>query len=71
MWDGLPMDITLRVIQLRNSSIRSERAAQRVQSRWKGYRTRVLLGRFHMLEYLHVFRQFNPSVRIFLHRARL
>ena len=71
MWEALPTELAVHVFKIRNQLIQSERSAQFIQSRWKGYRTRVLIGRFHMLKYLQVFREFNPSLVIFLCRARL
>jgi hypothetical protein len=71
MWSDLPLDITLYILALRNEMLRAERAAARAQSAWRGYRTRVLLGRFRMLRYLRAFREWNPNVAVFLRRARL
>ena len=47
------------------------RSAARIQAAWRRYRVRVLVGRFRMLRYLHAFREWNPSVGVFLRRARL
>lgn len=71
MWSDLPTEVTLHILQLRAQMLRAERVATRVQRAWRGYRTRILLGRFHMLRYLAVFRKYNPDVITFLRRTRL
>ena len=63
MWDAQPCDLIWYIL--------AWRAAPRVQSAWRGYRTRVLLGRFRLLRYFRIFRRFNPDVRVFLARSRL
>lgn len=70
-WSALPTELALDILARRADAIRRERAAQRAQATWRGYRVRVLLGRYRMLRYLAEFRRYNPDVRAFVHRARL
>lgn len=67
MWDALPHDVTILILR----TCRLEGASTLIQRRWRSYRVRVLVGRFRMLRYLRVFRDFNPSLDVFLQRARL
>ena len=73
-WDTLPTDIVLLILEWR-SRLRFRdflyRTAQRFQGTWRGYRVRILLGRFRMLRYLKAFREWNPDLMTFLLRARL
>jgi hypothetical protein len=69
MWHRLPTDVVLLILQWRTRL--AGREARRVQCAWRGYRVRVLLGRFRMLRYLREFREWNPSVSVFLQRATL
>lgn len=71
MWSSLPPDLTVYVLELRALCIRRERSAQAVQCHWLGYRTRVLLGRYRLLQYLRVFREYNSDASEFMRRARL
>ena len=71
MWDCLPEELTLAILARRAVAIRRERAAQRAQRAWRGYRVRVLCGRFRMLRYLRPFREFNPNLIDFIRRAKL
>lgn len=70
-WSALPPELVLDILARRAHAIGSERRARAVQSAWRGYRVRVLLGRYHMLRYLADFRRYNPDVRCFVRRARL
>lgn len=71
MWDNLPDDVHLHIFRLRAQAMSAERKAVRMQSAWRGYRTRVLIGRFHMLRYLQTFREWNPTLVDFLHKSKL
>ena len=42
-----------------------------IQKQWYKYRTKVLIGRFHMLRYLKDFRMWNPTIDEFLSRSKL
>jgi hypothetical protein len=70
-WSALPTELVLDILGRRAALIRRETRARAVQAAWRGYRVRVLLGRFHMLRYLAEFRRHNPDVRAFVRRARL
>jgi hypothetical protein len=69
MWRQLPAELTLLVLRFRARLLAGH--ARRIQTAWRGYRARVLLGRFRMLRYLRDFREWNPSAPNFLRRARL
>ena len=71
MWDALPAELRAEVFMWRRRLMLPQRSAVRIQAQWRQYRTRVLLGRFRMLRYLHEFRQWNPSAQTFIARARL
>lgn len=71
VWHALPNDVARDILRRVCASRRHDRAVVCVQRSWRGYRTRVLVGRFRMLRYLHEFRAWNPTVGQFLHRARL
>ena len=68
---NLPDDIISLIMFFRKIKTAYNKAARYIQSYWFGYRTRVLLGRFKMLKYLKEFRDYNPSLGIFLLRSRL
>ena len=63
MWETLPCDLIWYIL--------AWYAAPKLQSAWRGYRVRVLLGRFRMLRHIRIFRYLNPDVRVFLRRSRL
>ena len=74
MWSDLPPELLEVVWEHRTRSARvdrSHRAARRVQTIWRGYRTRVLCGRYRMLRYVRPFCEWNPSLGAFLSRARV
>ena len=70
-WDDLPEELILLILDWRRELTMLPRAAAQILKTWHGYRTRVLLGRFRMLRYLHDFRTWNPSAASFLRRAKL
>lgn len=63
MWGELPTDI----VEL----IHSIRASVVIQAAWRRFRVQQLCRRFRVLRCVHVFRQFNPNVQVFLLRSRL
>lgn len=67
LWNLLPNDLIVMIL-VHASRARRVEMVQRV---WRGYRARILLGRFRMLQYLRPFRWWNPSVHAFMERARL
>ena len=71
MWDDLPSDIVALILTMRNTMRRRDSAAIRMQRVWRAYRVRMLIGRYRMLRYLQVFHHYNPSLEVFLRRARL
>ena len=67
----LPNDIILLILHIRAVDHLRNTSVTLLQRAWRGYRTRVLLGRFRMLRYLAAFREWNPDITTFLQRARL
>lgn len=65
----LPNDVVLLILHA-CARLRADHATN-VQRMWRGYRTRVLLGRFRLLRYLREFREWNPDPATFLDRAKL
>ena len=70
-WDNLPDDIIQYILQFRKIITCDYYAAIFIQSIWRCYRTRVLIGRFHLLRYLKDFRIWNPTIIEFINRSRL
>ena len=70
-WEDLPGDLLELIWAMRRRASLDAPASAKIQAAWRGYRMRVLLGRFRMLRYLHTFRQWNPSASEFVRRARL
>ena len=69
MWSELPDDLA-RCVLAHHAAAR-RRAAARAQAAWRGYRCRVLVGRFRLLRNLRPFRDFNPRAGDFVRRSRL
>ncbi len=69
MWHTMPSDLILHILRMRAQMLAD--VASRIQRAWRGYRTRMLIGRFRRLRYLHDFREWNPTAYHFLCRARL
>ena len=61
-------DVVLLILARRGRRRHEDAAACRAQRVWRGYRTRVLLGRFRMLRYLAAFREWNPDLATFAAR---
>lgn len=70
-WDYLPNEIIKIILKYRKTMTCQEPASIKIQTAWKYYRTRVLIGRFKMLRYLRDFRIWNPSIQTFLARSFL
>lgn len=70
-WDKLPQEIREIIFYYRKMIMCGNKACDVIISRWKCYKTRVLIGRFKMLRYLKDFRLFNPSLKEFLLRSKL
>lgn len=71
MWDDLPSEVRVHIARMAHREERTNAAALAVQRAWAGYRTRILIGRFRMLQYLREFLLWNPSLSEFMRRARL
>ena len=69
MWYLLPYDIIELIISIRMTTL--NKMSIKIQSTWRCYKTRVLIGRFRLLKYLQDFRQFNPNIQEFVLRSRL
>ena len=70
-WDYLPNEIIKIILTFRKKITCQEPASIKIQSIWKCYRTRALIGRFKMLRYLKDFRIWNPTIQTFLARSFL
>ena len=70
-WDNLPYDLVEYIFFFRKLLTCKNPAASKIQSTWHCYRTRILIGRFHMLRYLKDFREWNPNINEFIRRSRL
>ena len=70
-WDILPDDIIKLILKFRKLNTCGNNCARKIQSIWRCYKTRVLIGRFRLLKYLRDFRQFNPNIQEFVLRSRL
>lgn len=70
-WDNLPDDIIIMILNIRRDLTSGYNAAKFIQNKWKKYRIKILIGRFHMLRYLKDFREWNPTLQEFLSRSRL
>ena len=70
-WDLLPNEIIRIILFHRKNLTCKEPASIKIQSLWKCYKTRVLIGRFKMLRYLKDFRKWNPTIQEFITRSCL
>ena len=70
-WDILPDDIIKLILKFRKLNTCGNNCATKIQSIWRCYKTRVLIGRYKLLRYMPVFRNFNPNVFIFISRSKL
>jgi len=70
-WDNLPDDVIKIIFYYRKIFTCKYPAATKIQSAWRCYRTRVLIGRFNMLHYFTEFRLWNPDIFEFLKRSKL
>ena len=61
----LPHDLQRHILLLILSDRQRVRCARHAQRARRGYRIRVLVGRFRMLRYLHSFREWNPTIELF------
>ena len=70
-WDFLPDDVVKIIFNYRKLLTCQKHAIIKIQSKWRYYKIRILIGRFKMLRYLQDFRYWNPSIYEFLSRSRL
>jgi hypothetical protein len=63
IWNSLSNDIICLIFKHRTSII--------IQSQWKCYRVKVLIGRFKMLKYLKDFRIWNPTIQEFIKISKI
>ena len=70
-WDELPDELKRYILIFRKLLTCENPAEIKIQSVWHCYRTRILIGRFHMLRYLKDFRIWNPSINEFIERSKL
>ena len=70
-WDNLPDDIIKYIMYHRKLKTCYNKPIYKIQSIWRCYRTRVLIGRFKMLRYLKEFKIYNPNIFDFINRSKL
>ena len=70
-WDSLPLEIIKIILSFRKILTCDKYAVIKIQSIWRTYKTRVLIGRFKMLRYLKDFRVWNPNLNEFIIRSKL
>ena len=70
-WDNLPNELINKILSYRRYLILTKISSIKIQSIWRMYRTKVLIGRFKMLKYLKEFKKWNPSINIFIERSKL
>ena len=69
MWSYLPNDIIDIIIDIKIKKI--NKMCTKIQSIWRCYKTRVLVGRYKLLRYIKEFREYNTSIYSFLIKSRL
>ena len=69
MWSYLPNDIIDIIIDIKIKKI--NKMSTKIQSIWRCYKTRVLVGRYKLLRYIKEFREYNTSIYSFLIKSRL
>lgn len=70
-WDSLPIEIKDFIYQIRKEIMYSNKSSIKIQSIWRCYKTRVLIGRYKMLRYLKEFKYYNPSINTFILKSKL
>ena len=70
-WDSLPIEIKDLIYQIRKEIMYSNKSSIKIQSIWRCYKTRVLVGRYKILRYLKEFRYYNPYINTFILKSKL
>ena len=70
-WDNLPDEIINIIMYFRKLSSCGDKASTYIQSKWRLYKTKVLIGRFRLLRYLKDFRIWNPTIQDFITKSKL
>ena len=70
-WDNLPLELKDIIYRIRKQFMYSNKSSIKIQSIWRCYKTRVLIGRFRMLRYLKDFRIYNPNINEFIVKSKL
>ena len=70
-WDSLPVELIKIILSFRKNLTCDKYSAIKIQSLWRTYKIRVLVGRFKMLRYLKDFRVWNPNLNEFITRSKL
>ena len=71
-WDSLPRELIDIIMDYRRlETCGYNKKARKIQSTWRCFRTRILVGRFIMLRYLQDFRIWNPTMYEFISRSKL
>jgi hypothetical protein len=66
IWKSLPDDIGYIILYIIiNNRIKN---TIKIQSIWRCYRVRVLIGRFKLLRYIKEFREYNYNIHYFISR---
>ena len=70
-WDYLPDEIINIIMKFRKILTCGNKVSTYIQTRWRSYKTKVLIGRFRLLRYLKDFRIWNPTIQEFITRSKL
>jgi hypothetical protein len=69
LWKNLPDDIGYIILYIIINN--RKKNAIKIQSIWRCYRVRVLIGRFKLLRYIKEFREYNYNIYYFISRSRI
>lgn len=69
-WDFLPAEIIQLIWKFRRHLVEA-RIATYIQTRWKKYKTKILIGRFKLLKNIKQFKEWNPDINTFILRSKL
>ena len=51
-WDSLPIEIKNLILENRRKIMYFDKCALKIQSEWRDYRSKVLIDRFYVLNYI-------------------